>query len=654
MPAQHPTNYTTPAGRSSIGNTPTFTFWFRGPTQAGQIFKAVSTNAGNVRLNAVADLNDPSNTGGLKFALIGPNNQILNRSVAAPYNEYNLIPGQWYHATLHLGQSGTGSFTLRSTNLNDGDAEPWNSTREFIFGQGTVNVPFNNSNGFTLSSLELGGADILLHSLSIWSGSLSKGQSLELYDGILSSELYHQNSNFTNIDGLWANVPPGSLLDYSKLRSVLIPDNSGRLTDQMLGKQLYPDGHDAGQTGAPNFQVTGAIEPTGMPIGSTSNARQSVRRAPYGLCNPGCARISNACNFNPFANQHNDCQLACAGVTAETTELISHPANYDEIRGWTGADYHVLNEDTRINQSDHPDYQQPYLSWELAHYWARRYPDNLTAGLFLMYDADESLGSVLYDRSKYAADADGWNHNNAQIMKQSSTNGTHVQSVATPGDMYYSQVPRNLPQTLGNWSLSSEINGVYLVPNIKYQGASSTFDIEANKSTDGYAHTFEPGMQVSLIGDIMLSSENRDFTDVSAFDVDIDVVYQALQPGSADFSAAGTPIPSECPVKGVRFKVDGVVAKGADEQPLETNSYGQVTLQLTRGNHLIVPTLDHLDEASSDDDHTFYLASSDGNTVTVNGPMLRTGSGAPVTMIDITTRRAVGRVIGGEHQASKP
>ena len=643
---------TTDAGQTHIGNTPTFTFWFRAPHQPGPIFKAINANSQAVELQASVDNADPTNTGGIRFELMGPNEQFLVRSVAAPYNEYNLIPGQWYHATLHLGVSGTGSFILRSTNLNDGDAEPWNSTREFTFGQGTVNTPYNDPSGFPLSRLELGGADILLHSLSIWSEALSKAQSLEVYDGITSDQLYNPNSGFTNIDGLWNSNPAESNLDFSKLRSVLIPDNSGRLVDHMAGKQLYPSGYDAGLSGTETFQVA-TPSATGMSIGDIADSRRSIRRAPFGMCNPGCSRISNACNFNPFANQLQDCQLACAGVTAETSELVSHPVNYDEIRGWTGAPYHVLNEDARINQNNHPNYQQDYLSAELANFWGRRYPDNRTPGLFLMYDLDEGLGAVTYDRSKFAEDADGWNHNNGQLMKQITVGDEHTQVAAAPGDMYYSAIPHNLPQTLGNWALSSEINGTYIVPNVKYQGASSMFDVEANKSSDGFPHTFQPGMQVALVGDLMLASENRDFTDVSAFEVDIDVVYQDIPEGASDYSGIVTPIASDCPVKGVRFKVDGVVAKDENETPLETDAQGRVRLNLTRGNHLIVPMLDHLDEASSEDDHDFYLASGDGNVVLVEGPMLRTASGAPFTMIDITTRRAVGKVIGGEEQAAK-
>ncbi|MDC0600383.1 hypothetical protein OAO65_03645 [Flavobacteriales bacterium] len=341
-------------------------------------------------------------------------------------------------------------------------------------------------------------------------------------------------------------------------------------------------------------------------------------------------------------------------MTTETSELVSHAVNYDEIRGWTGAPYYVLNEDERINQSNHPLHEVDYLSSELSNFWATRYPANMTPGLFLMFDADESLGSVLYDRSKFAEDFDSWNHNNAYLYSQSiSTAGEFTQSLALPGDIYYSEAPYNLPQTLGNWTLSSPINGAYIVPNVKYQGSSSMFNIEASKSTDGYPHTFQPGMQVALVGDIMLASENRDFTDISAFNVDIDVVYQGIQPGSKDYSGTGATIASQCPVKGVRFKVDGVTATGDDEQPLETDANGAITLQLTRGEHLIVPTLDHLDDTSMDDDHLFQLTSTEGNSLTVTGPMLRTSAGAPVTYIDITKRRAVGRVIGGELQASK-
>ena len=646
---------TTDQGQNAIGNQPTFAFWFRAPTEIGSIFSATSTQGDTINLLAERDVNHPSNANGIKFRLTGAAD-LHSQFVEAPYNEYNLIPGQWYHATLHIGLHGSGSFILRSTDLNDSDAEPWNSTREFNFNSG-ISASIESPTGFTMSSLALGGTNTLIHNLSIWSGELTTAQSLELFQGIRSANLYDAATAFTNENGQWANTPSSSSsLNFNNLRSVLVPDNSGRFVDHMLGKQLYPQGFNQGRTGTEIFNINGQVIESGVPLGNISSERRSIRRAPWGTCNPGCARIFNACNFNPFANQHGECQLSCAGVTTNTRELVAHPVNYDEIRGWTGAPHNVLNESARVTQGDSL-YLVPYTSIELANYWARKYPDNLTAGLFLMYDADESLGSIVYDRSKYSSDQSSWNRNNGQIMQQTAIDSvTFNQSAALPSGNYYSEIPANLPLSLRNWALSSSVNGSYIIPNIKFQGATTSFNVQASKTTDGFPHTFTPNMQIAAIGDANISAENRNFTDISAFNVDFDVFYQSIQSGRTDYSGTDTPSLGTCPVQGVRFTVDGVLARDSSNAPLETDANGRITLSLTRGNRVIRPILDHLNAQSTLDDHIFHLATPQGNTVNVTGHMTRSGGEgtAPFNFIDITTRRAVGRVIGGNEQAAQP
>ncbi|MDG2426288.1 MAG: hypothetical protein P8M07_06875, partial [Flavobacteriales bacterium] len=640
-------------GLADIGHYGTYAFWFRAPSLAGDIFK-ITNSVGSVTLKSVAD-SDPQNVDGIKFQLSGPS-VTLSRSPEAPYNEFNLVPGQWYHAALAFGSNA--GFTLRSTDLNDGDAEPWNSTREFDFTASDITEPWSGQ--LAPTSITLGGADVLIHQLSIWSASLSKAQTLALFQSLSTSDLY--SSGLETTDGQWVNADAG-ILPLSSLVSVLSPDNSGRLVDHMSGAQMYSTGTNTGINGNLVFNQWGDLSESGAAIGQTNSGHRSVRRAPWGLCNPGCARVYNACNYNPFANVHGDCQLACAGVTTETSQLVAHPANYDEIRGWTGAAYDVLDEDLRMNQPTitvggtsvpNPMYHLDYTSTEMAFYWMQRYPNNQQAGLFLMYDADEGLGNVLYDRAKFDADLDAWNHNNANIKTQShnTVEDTYSQISAMPGGNYFSEdLPRDIPLSLGNWTLSSTESGQYLIPNIKFSGSGNMFDINPSKSTSGFAHLFNPGLQIAMIGDMILHAENKDFTDESAFQIDMEVMYQGIQSGFDDFSGTGITTTGDCPVKGVRFMVDGTVAKDSTDNPIETDALGRATLYIPRGNVSVEPVYTHLDENETSDDHTF-ASTGLGVSLFISGPKLQAASNQ-VRFTDLTTRRIVGRIIGGDHQAAK-
>lgn len=610
----------TPSGTAYIGNTPTVSTWFRAPDASGTGDILKLTSSGSTLTLAAAPSTNPDNLGGVKFKLTGPDGP-LSREPAAPYNEFNLVPGQWYHAILHVGTSGSGHFTLRSTDINDEDFEPWNSTRHFDFASTEVISPIaTNGTGFQIEGITIGGSDVVIHKLSIWKASLDDTQSLALFN--------------KNLDGL----PTADLV------SVLAPDNSGRFIDNNSGNQFDLD--------LQLFDLQLFSEGTapllhGSPLGTVQTGIHSIRRAPWGSCTRGCARVHNACNFNPLADIHEDCQLGCAGITTTANIIASYPANYDEIRGWTKADYWVLDEDIRINQSDNDLHHVDYMSWEMASHWHQRYPGFLTDGLFLMYDADEGLGNVLYDRSQFGAD--GWNHNDAFVRKQVEIDNTaggydYIQTDAPPSGMYYSDtIPKNKPTTLSNWTTSSEINGLYIIDNIKYKGSSSLFDVNIAKQTGQYPHEFSPSQQTALIGDMMLANENRDFTDVSAFDVEIQVVYQDIQTEHEDFSGTNDPIPSSCPVEGVQFRVNGTTVNDEAGQPKETDADGRVTLSLPRGEAFIIPTLN----AGTDNAHIFDLPSADGKQIMVTGP-----TDAPIVFVDKTTRRAVGRVIGGLNQAA--
>ena len=96
----------TPSGTAYIGNTPTVSAWFRAPDASGTGDILKLTSSGSTLTLAAAPSTNPNNLGGVKFKLTGPDGP-LSREPEAPYNEFNLVPGQWYHAILHGEWHGT-------------------------------------------------------------------------------------------------------------------------------------------------------------------------------------------------------------------------------------------------------------------------------------------------------------------------------------------------------------------------------------------------------------------------------------------------------------------------------------------------------------------------------------------------------------------
>ena len=82
-----------------------------------------------------------------------------------------------------------------------------------------------------------------------------------------------------------------------------------------------------------------------------------------------------------------------------------------------------------------------------------------------MYDADEGLGNVLYDRAQFGAD--GWSHNNALVYRQTIDSNLSAEEPSYNGvasdslDFFSGSTPNNKPETLGNWTTNSEIDGLY-------------------------------------------------------------------------------------------------------------------------------------------------------------------------------------------------
>ena len=365
----------TESGQASLAVGSTFEFWWRtadvmdGDTyRFGDVFKIKGdSQSGDITLRVVEDTEDPSNMGNAKFELIGPTGSARRIPSQPTFNEFAIIPGQWYHVVLAVGQDADSPqhahFTMRSTDQNLADNEPWNNPRHFEFDNLDENgdpldpavqfvvAPIDHTADYNAESIVVGGSDVLVHRVSIWNGILTEQEGAALFQGdALRSQTFNA-TNMPNELGLWTQPDEGAL-PMSRLVSVLVPDNAGRFVDQMLNKQLYEDGTNFDPHPMDEAAFVGTLASAGagaLTLDGETGAeelpsinRKSIRRAPYGQCNPGCSRVFDACNFNPFANQFTDCELSCTGAGLVSQKLASERVTYDEIRAWGNADFYFM------------------------------------------------------------------------------------------------------------------------------------------------------------------------------------------------------------------------------------------------------------------------------------------------------------------------
>ena len=107
------------------------------------------------------------------------------------YNEYAIIPGQWYHVILAVGQpTGDGQpnayFNMRSTDQNLADNEPWNNPRYYKFdNQDDQGNPLGNEAAFVIPPINAF-ADYNAESLVL--GGVRHPDSPRLYLGRLADQ----------------------------------------------------------------------------------------------------------------------------------------------------------------------------------------------------------------------------------------------------------------------------------------------------------------------------------------------------------------------------------------------------------------------------------------------------------------------------------
>lgn len=629
-PAGKTTLNLTPHGQSESATNPFIEFWFKmNSASSGEIFRVDFGSGQHLKLAAVFNASNE-----LEFELSDQSGNKLPQHTQLPegVNEFELIQNKWYHCELQMGDASTQSFRVRPSDFNDTDFPIWNDTRYWIWNDPLTPNSVTTQNGNTLSKVELGaGAEVTIQRLSLWKNPDFSAAPTALFNGLTDDFI----PSCTDCQGVWTEDANG--IPWTSLLSVLIPTYKGTFADQMVGKQIHPNGmYQAvdetkviwttdGDLPSEQFSLTGAYEPT-----TTAHPnRKPTRCAPTGGSQTGCSRVYNACNFNPFSNVFGDCDLSCAGQSIPQAELQSSGLIVDEIRGFKNAG--------------------DLTSMELARSWRMKYPNNLEDGLFLMYDADEDWGNILYDRSKAAS---GWNNHNSHVMWQrNAVNEGNIVGkewiVAPASQHYHFGTERDIPISLGNWDISDETEGAYTINNIKYSGTGTVFDVEPSKTSGGFEHSFLPASAAALLGDASIGSDVY-FVDKSSFEVHVRVVYQDVQP-DGKYTSGGPYTPSNCPVKSVNFKVDGVTAvDGTTNSNIETDANGYAVLSLPRGEHTLTPFFDHLDGNSLEDNHSFENAN--GLTVNITGPLDMTNA---LTFVDITVRRAVGRFIGGTLAAER-
>ena len=157
-------------------------------------------------------------------------------------------------------------------------------------------------------------------------------------------------------------------------------------------KQMWPEGtpdpnDNSVQAQSPTLNGTGDLRIIRRPAGRLVELKPES--GPLLSFRPLQSRMQPGIQHfdNPFANQFQDCQLSCAGVSTDNSVLNSHASIVDEIRGFGPAPYTSFNDPNRVDLNV-PDangvfygesgysslYATNYQSWEVAALMMQRYP----------------------------------------------------------------------------------------------------------------------------------------------------------------------------------------------------------------------------------------------------------------------------------------
>lgn len=223
--------------------------------------------------------------------------------------------------------------------------------------------------------------------------------------------------------------------------------------------------------------------------------------------------------------------------------------------------------------------------------------------LLATWSVDEGIGDYIYDRSKVSTT---FNKRHGYI-----TGTTDLTS-------HWSDVIPNETQ-LSIYGITNDL-GNYVMASIPYQGSGQAFTITPMLGT----HEFSPSQTNLYIGNNVDIHNNINFTDISSFPVTGTVFYEG----------------SSCPAAGVELRIDGQTAL-INEEPVVTNDMGFFTVDVPIGEHRI---------SLYKEGHTFSVGKwpTDGSLYDFQEPI------SGIEFINNTTRKVVGRVVGGIREGNKP
>ncbi|HLF65305.1 MAG TPA: LamG domain-containing protein, partial [Saprospiraceae bacterium] len=188
----------------------------------------------------------------------------------------------------------------------------------------------------------------------------------------------------------------------------------------------------------------------------------------------------------------------------------------------------------------------------------------------------------------------------------------------------------NIPNTgqIGNIAYS-DADGNYIVTNIRYTDQGNTFSVNPFYSPGGTPHDFEPAATVVFLGEGAIVQSGIDFVDKSSFRVRLRIKYENPD-GPCENTTARILVDGQFVVK------DGQILEYDPDQEL-------YEFDVPIGRHRI-----SVQQAG----HVF----ADGGTWPPQGqPMhdFQSDIDGIITIVDLTTVRIAGRVVGGSREAEK-
>ena len=227
-------------------------------------------------------------------------------------------------------------------------------------------------------------------------------------------------------------------------------------------------------------------------------------------------------------------------------------------------------------------------------------------GLIGYWRLDEGFGEYIFDMSKQ-----NFEYNKNHGLRHSAMWSTNVPPLSK----------------LALCGVTDEY-GNYTISGIHFKGSGQSFKITPMLGQ----HTFDPGNRSLFIGGSALIHNNKDFLDVSSFQVTGNVKYQN----------------TSFPVEDVYVLLDGEYVQGSDKQPVMSDLYGNFSIDVPIGNHYI-----SLEKNGHSFAHAYFPERTmAGGDTTINLYNF-TEPISGLTFYDVTTVTLAGRVVGGTREGDK-